>query len=119
MGFETGTSEDDWVVVSGNAVGLETGDVQKELKVEFFSPSEYWTDALPVGNGRLGAMVWGGVQSDLLQLNGTFYCHFDLNPFLFFSVENAYHICVIAPVFHSLSHRLVLFLHSQKNREKQ
>ena len=65
MGFETGTSEDDWVVVSGNAVGLETGDVQKELKVEFFIPAEYWTDALPVGNGRLGAMVWGGVQSDL------------------------------------------------------
>ena len=72
-----------------------------------------------MGNGRLGAMVWGGVQADLLQLNGTFYCHFDLNSFLFFSVENAYHIYVIAPIFHSLSHRLVLFLHSQKNREKQ
>lgn len=69
VGFETGTSEDDWFVVSGNAVGLETGDDHEELKVEFFSPAAYWTDALPVGNGRLGAMVWGGVQSDLLQLN--------------------------------------------------
>jgi hypothetical protein len=88
VGFETGTSEDDWVVVSGNAMGSETGDDQEELKVEFFSPAEYWTDALPVGNGRLGAMVWGGVQSDLLQLNGTFECH--LSQLLFFSFENAY-----------------------------
>lgn len=28
-----------------------------------------WTDALPVGNGRMGAMVYGGVLRDELQLN--------------------------------------------------
>ena len=28
-----------------------------------------WTDALPVGNGRLGAMVFGGIETDRLQLN--------------------------------------------------
>ncbi|CAM6105039.1 unnamed protein product [Calypogeia fissa] len=39
------------------------------LKVEFFEPAEYWTQALPLGNGRLGAMVFGGVPGDLLQLN--------------------------------------------------
>ena len=32
-------------------------------------PAEQWTDALPVGNGRLGAMVFGGVESERLQLN--------------------------------------------------
>lgn len=42
----------------------------EDLKVEFYRPADYWTDALPVGNGRLGAMVWGGVQQELLQLNG-------------------------------------------------
>ncbi|MBS1709455.1 MAG: glycoside hydrolase family 95 protein [Armatimonadetes bacterium] len=31
--------------------------------------SDAWTKALPVGNGRLGAMVFGGVVSERLQLN--------------------------------------------------
>src|SRR6202021_1630804 len=32
-------------------------------------PAEKWTDALPIGNGRLGAMVFGSVESERLQLN--------------------------------------------------
>ena len=28
-----------------------------------------WLEALPVGNGRIGCMVFGGVESDRLQLN--------------------------------------------------
>src|ERR1039457_391860 len=28
-----------------------------------------WTEALPIGNGRLGAMIFGGVQREHLQLN--------------------------------------------------
>ncbi|QGY44068.1 glycoside hydrolase family 95 protein [Maribellus comscasis] len=28
-----------------------------------------WTDALPVGNGRLGAMIYGGTTSDTIQFN--------------------------------------------------
>ncbi len=32
-------------------------------------PAAQWTDALPVGNGRLGAMVFGGVQRERIQLN--------------------------------------------------
>ncbi|XP_048336764.2 alpha-L-fucosidase 2 [Ziziphus jujuba] len=39
------------------------------LKVIFNEPAKHWTDALPIGNGRLGAMVWGGVSSELIQLN--------------------------------------------------
>ncbi|KAK4563281.1 hypothetical protein RGQ29_005694 [Quercus rubra] len=41
----------------------------KPLKVTFNAPANHWTDALPIGNGRLGAMVWGGVASETLQLN--------------------------------------------------
>ena len=33
------------------------------------SPAKVWTEALPVGNGRLGAMVFGGVREERLQLN--------------------------------------------------
>ncbi|MBN1249952.1 MAG: glycoside hydrolase family 95 protein [Anaerolineae bacterium] len=32
-------------------------------------PAEVWVEALPLGNGRLGAMVFGGVASERLQLN--------------------------------------------------
>ena len=32
-------------------------------------PATEWTDALPLGNGRLGAMVYGGVGREELQLN--------------------------------------------------
>ena len=28
-----------------------------------------WTEALPLGNGRLGAMVFGGVHEDRVQIN--------------------------------------------------
>ena len=32
-------------------------------------PAEVWTEALPIGNGRLGAMVFGGVAREQLQIN--------------------------------------------------
>ena len=32
-------------------------------------PASTWTEALPVGNGRLGAMVFGGIASERIQLN--------------------------------------------------
>jgi alpha-L-fucosidase 2 len=32
-------------------------------------PAAKWEEALPVGNGRLGAMVFGGVATDQIQLN--------------------------------------------------
>ncbi|HEX3743146.1 MAG TPA: glycoside hydrolase N-terminal domain-containing protein [Bryobacteraceae bacterium] len=39
------------------------------LVLWFRKPADKWTDALPIGNGRLGAMVFGGVQQERLQLN--------------------------------------------------
>lgn len=32
-------------------------------------PASTWTEALPIGNGRLGAMIFGGVEQERLQLN--------------------------------------------------
>src|SRR5262249_5943512 len=40
-----------------------------ELVLWYDKPATEWTDALPVGNGRLGAMIFGGVASEQLQLN--------------------------------------------------
>ncbi len=42
---------------------------QDDLKLWFRQPAANWNEALPVGNGRLGAMVFGGVISERLQLN--------------------------------------------------
>ena len=33
------------------------------------APATSWEGALPVGNGRIGAMVYGGVEKDTIQLN--------------------------------------------------
>jgi alpha-L-fucosidase 2 len=46
------------------ALGAEDG-----LVLFYDEPAVEWTQALPVGNGRLGAMVFGGVQTERLQLN--------------------------------------------------
>lgn len=41
----------------------------EELRLWFKRPADSWNEALPVGNGRLGAMVFGGVENERLQLN--------------------------------------------------
>lgn len=47
---------------------------QNDLKLWYKKPAKVWTEALPLGNGRLGAMVFGGVNEELIQLNeGTFW----------------------------------------------
>jgi alpha-L-fucosidase 2 len=35
-------------------------DETNELKLWYTAPASQWVDALPIGNGRLGAMVYGG-----------------------------------------------------------
>lgn len=40
-----------------------------DLKLLFKSPATKWEEALPIGNGRLGAMVYGQTQQERLQLN--------------------------------------------------
>jgi alpha-L-fucosidase 2 len=40
-----------------------------ELELWYRQPAVEWTDALPVGNGRLGAMIFGSVGQEHLQLN--------------------------------------------------
>lgn len=40
-----------------------------DLALQYRRPAAAWTEALPVGNGRLGAMVFGGVGRERLQLN--------------------------------------------------
>src|SRR5688572_18185677 len=39
------------------------------LLLWYDKPAQEWTDALPIGNGRLGAMIFGGAGVEQLQLN--------------------------------------------------
>lgn len=40
-----------------------------DLRIWYTAPAQNWNEALPVGNGRLGAMVFGGLETERLQLN--------------------------------------------------
>ena len=39
------------------------------LKLWYTQPAENWVEALPVGNGRLGAMIYGNPLEEIIQLN--------------------------------------------------
>jgi alpha-L-fucosidase 2 len=40
-----------------------------DIELWYKSPAKVWTDALPVGNGRLGGMVFGNFNHERIQLN--------------------------------------------------
>jgi alpha-L-fucosidase 2 len=42
---------------------------QSDLRLWYSQPARNWNEALPIGNGRLGAMIFGNPNEDLLQLN--------------------------------------------------
>ena len=42
---------------------------QQPLLLNYDKPANNWNEALPIGNGRLGAMVFGGPNEERLQLN--------------------------------------------------
>ena len=42
---------------------------EPRLELWYGRPAGEWTEALPVGNGRLGAMVFGGTSSERIQFN--------------------------------------------------
>lgn len=41
----------------------------QDLKLWYSQPAQNWSEALPIGNSRLGAMVYGGTEREELQLN--------------------------------------------------
>jgi alpha-L-fucosidase 2 len=58
------------LVPAGRLLAADSsGFVPKPLSLWYRQPANEWVEALPVGNGRLGAMVFGGVALERLQLN--------------------------------------------------
>jgi alpha-L-fucosidase 2 len=57
-------------LAAGNtSLVLAADEPAHDLKLWYTRPAEVWTEALPIGNGRLGAMIFGGVARERLQLN--------------------------------------------------
>ena len=55
-------------VVLGLA-GLGAVAFAGDFVMEYDAPAGTWNEALPLGNGRLGAMVFGGAGTERFQLN--------------------------------------------------
>ncbi|WP_405168595.1 glycosyl hydrolase family 95 catalytic domain-containing protein [Paenibacillus sp. FSL H3-0286] len=39
------------------------------MKLQYDKPANVWTEGLPIGNGRLGGMIFGGVEQEKISLN--------------------------------------------------
>ncbi|CAG7651082.1 glycoside hydrolase N-terminal domain-containing protein [Paenibacillus allorhizosphaerae] len=46
-----------------------TNQLLQEMKLYYHKPAKRWLHALPLGNGRIGAMVHGQVNREVIQLN--------------------------------------------------
>lgn len=47
----------------------ESAPPSEKLSLWYRQPAKVWTEALPIGNGRLGAMIFGGIEGERIQLN--------------------------------------------------
>lgn len=59
--------------LSPTAESISTQSFDAATLMWYDRPAAAWEDALPVGNGRLGAMVFGGVKEERIQLNEETY----------------------------------------------
>ncbi len=60
------------LIILVSAISACTSDKNDEsipYKLWYEQPAVEWNEALPVGNGRLGAMVFGGTNTERIQLN--------------------------------------------------
>lgn len=63
-------SKSTWLLIFVFVTIFSSLKAQDSAKVLWYSaPTEEWMQALPIGNGRLGAMVFGGPFKEHLQLN--------------------------------------------------
>jgi alpha-L-fucosidase 2 len=58
-----------FLLPSAQADQSSTAPATDALVLWYRQPAKQWVEALPVGNGRLGAMVFGGINNERIQLN--------------------------------------------------
>jgi alpha-L-fucosidase 2 len=57
------------VIALPPSLGTQPSDPRRDLRLWYRQPAANWNEALPIGSGRLGAMVFGGIEQEHLQLN--------------------------------------------------
>ena len=50
-------------------IGIVMAQNDNTEKLWYDTPAQIWLEALPIGNSHLGAMLYGGIQTDEIQLN--------------------------------------------------
>lgn len=51
------------------AVSTTVNATNSEMELWYNTPAKEWMEAVPLGNGRIGAMVYGGINRDRIALN--------------------------------------------------
>lgn len=57
------------ITLSGTILVSCNKSEDQDLKLWYETPAEIWEEALPIGNGRLGAMIYSGTGVDHIQFN--------------------------------------------------
>ncbi|HPD14797.1 MAG TPA: glycoside hydrolase family 95 protein [Planctomycetota bacterium] len=57
------------LVLGGLSLAATVAAAESDLVLWYRQPAKQWAEALPVGNGRLGAMVFGGTAEERIQFN--------------------------------------------------
>lgn len=57
------------LVILLHLVGIAKAQNNNGLKIWYKQEASKWLDALPIGNGRMGAMIYGGVGHEHIQFN--------------------------------------------------
>ncbi len=55
--------------ILGLLAGESRAAASRDNTLWYDEPADKWLEAQPLGNGRLGAVVFGGVQKEKIQLN--------------------------------------------------
>jgi alpha-L-fucosidase 2 len=66
--FAASGEEENWPEFRGEFTG-EAPAPAEPMSLWYRRPAREWVEALVIGNGRLGAMVFGGVENERIQLN--------------------------------------------------
>jgi alpha-L-fucosidase 2 len=56
------------IIVLSLAITLTSGAASKP-ELWYQAPAKKWTEALPIGNGHMGAMIYGGIAEEQIQFN--------------------------------------------------
>src|SRR3954463_5567527 len=67
--LEAQSAGDNSIPVFAGAFNGKASPPAEPLSLWYTRPAQKWVEALAIGNGRLGAMVFGGITRERLQLN--------------------------------------------------